>query len=258
MSLIIIKTPEEIEKIKAACAITAEVFERVAPWIKPGISTCDLDQIVYQTIVKHGAKPSFLNYGDPPFPGSACISINDEVVHGIPSKKRILQDGDIVSVDVGAYLDGFHSDAARTFLCGHVDPAVEKLVRVTEESFWIGIAQAQVGKRIGDISHAIQVHCESQGFGIVKELSGHGVGRDLHEDPEILNYGHAGKGPRLQAGMVIAVEPMVTLGSPRIAIEDDDWTIVTRDGRAAAHYENTVVIREDGPEILTCLERTRP
>lgn len=256
--MIIIKTPDEIEKIKAACAITAEIFTVIKPWIKPGISTWDLDQIVYETIVKHGARPSFLHYGDPPFPASACISINDEVVHGIPRKDRILRDGDIVSVDVGSYLNGFHSDAARTFLCGNVDPAVEKLVRVTEESFWIGIAQAQLGKRIGDISHAIQTHCESQGFGIVKELSGHGVGRDLHEDPEILNYGHAGKGPRLQEGMVIAVEPMVTLGSPQIALEDDDWTIVTRDGQAAAHYENTVVIREDGPEILTCLERTRP
>lgn len=256
--MIIIKTPDEIEKIKAACAITAEIFAVIKPWIKPGISTWDLDQIVYETIVKHGARPSFLHYGDPPFPASACISINDEVVHGIPRKDRILRDGDIVSVDVGSYLNGFHSDAARTFLCGNVDPAVEKLVRVTEESFWIGIAQAQLGKRIGDISHAIQTHCESQGFGIVKELSGHGVGRDLHEDPEILNYGHAGKGPRLQEGMVIAVEPMVTLGSPQIALEDDDWTIVTRDGQAAAHYENTVVIREDGPEILTCLERTRP
>ena len=256
--MIIIKTPDEIEKIKAACTITAEIFAVIKPWIKPGISTWDLDQIVYETIVKHGARPSFLHYGDPPFPASACISINDEVVHGIPRKDRILRDGDIVSVDVGSYLNGFHSDAARTFLCGNVDPAVEKLVRVTEESFWIGIAQAQLGKRIGDISHAIQTHCESQGFGIVKELSGHGVGRDLHEDPEILNYGHAGKGPRLQEGMVIAVEPMVTLGSPQIALEDDDWTIVTRDGQAAAHYENTVVIREDGPEILTCLERTRP
>ncbi|MDO5033549.1 MAG: type I methionyl aminopeptidase [Eubacteriales bacterium] len=255
--MIIIKTPAEIEKIKAACAITAEVFDQVAPYIKPGVSTWELDQVVYQTIVQKGARPSFLHYGDPPFPGSACISVNEEVVHGIPSKKRILQEGDIVSVDVGAYLDGFHSDAARTFLCGQVDPAVEKLVRVTEEAFWLGIGQAQLGKRIGDISHAIQEHCESQGFGIVRELSGHGLGRNLHEDPEILNYGPAGKGPRLQVGMVLAIEPMVTLGSPRIAIEDDDWTIVTRDGKAAAHYENTIVISEDGPEVLTCPERRR-
>lgn len=255
--MIIIKNEAEIEKIKASGAITAEVFARVKPAVKPGVSTADLNQIVHDCIVSHGAIPSFLNYGDPPFPAAACISVNEEVVHGIPSPDKILREGDIVSVDVGSYLDGYHSDACRTFLCGKVDPRIEELVRVTEESFWLGIEQAIPGKRIGDISHAIQSHCEAHGFGIIRELCGHGVGHNLHEDPEILNYGKAGKGIRLQEGMVLAVEPMVTLGSYRIVLLEDQWTIVTSDRKPASHYENTFVIRADGAEVLTCPERTR-
>lgn len=258
IGLIIIKSEQEIEKMKVAGAITASVFAAVAPHIVPGISTKQLDEIVYETIVSQGAVPSFLNYGDPPFPGSACISINEEVVHGIPSATRFLRDGDIVSVDVGAYIDGYHGDACRTFLCGEVSQELKDLVRVTEESFWIGVAKAVPGNRLGDISAAVQEHCEKHGYGIVRELTGHGIGRNLHEAPDLLNYGKAGHGVRLKPGMCLALEPMVTLGHYSIDVLDDEWTIVTRDGKAAAHYENTFAITEDGPVILTCPERTRP
>lgn len=253
--MIILKTPEEIAGIRASGEITARALREVEAYIKPGVSTWQLNAIVHDCICAHGAEPSFLHYGNPPFPASACISINQEVVHGIPSRERILRDGDIVSVDVGSCLNGLHSDACRTFLCGDVDDKVRELVRVTEEAFWLGVQQALPGKRLGDISHAVQAKCEAHGFGVVRELSGHGIGYQLHEAPEILNYGTAGKGLRLQEGMVLCLEPMITLGSYRIKLLDDAWTIVTRDGQPASHYENTFAIWADGPEILTCPER---
>lgn len=255
--MIILKTSEEIEHIRKACLITASVFEAVKPWIRPGVSTGQLNRVVDDTIRSQGATPSFLGYGEPPFPGAACISINEEVVHGIPSDKVILQDGDIVSVDVGSYLNGYHSDACRTFLCGNVSEEVKDLVKVTEESFWKAMEFAYPGKRLGDMSHAVQSHCEAHGYGIIRELSGHGIGQDLHEDPEILNYGKPGKGIRLESGMVLCLEPMVTLGSRQIMLTEDEWTIVTRDVKPASHYENTFVVTDDGPEILTCPERPR-
>ncbi len=250
--MVIIKTENEIDLMKESGAITASVFEVLEKKIRPGISTKDIDDLVYEHISSQGGTPSFLHYGEPPFPASACVSINEEVVHGIPAANRILKNGDIVSVDVGTFFQGFHSDACRTFLCGEVAEEVQKLVRVTEESFWKAVEKAVIGNRIGDISYAVQEHCEKHGFGVVRELSGHGIGRNLHEDPEILNYGRPGTGMRLAEGMVICIEPMITLGSPRISLLDDEWTIVTRDGKAASHYENTVAITRNGPIILTC------
>lgn len=242
----------------AAGEVVAAVFEAIRDKVVPGVSTGELDRIVHDTITGMGAHPSFLNYGTPPFPASSCISINEEVVHGIPAFDRILQDGDIVSVDVGAELDGFHGDACRTFLCGDVSPELRDLVRVTEESFWLGVKQAVSGNRLGDISHAVQEHCEKHGYGVVRALTGHGIGKKLHEAPDLLNYGRAGHGVRLSNGMCLALEPMITLGSYGIVQLDDGWTIVTDDGSAAAHYENTFAITEEGPLILTCPERTRP
>lgn len=256
--MIILKSPEEIQKIKAAGDILAECFEQVAQILKPGVSTLTINQAVDRTIRKHGAVATCIGYGDPPYPTAACVSVNEEVVHGIPSADRPVQDGDIVSVDVVCSLDGYNADACRTFLCGSVTPEVEALVRITEEAFWLAAKEAKVGRRLGDLAALVQNHCERHGLGIVRELSGHGIGRDMHEDPEVLNYGRPGTGLRLQAGMVICLEPMVTLGSPQIAILDDGWTIVTQDGKPASHYENTLAITEDGPLILTCPERRHP
>ncbi|MGI6580178.1 MAG: type I methionyl aminopeptidase [Saccharofermentanales bacterium] len=249
--MIILKTEQEIAIIKEACQITASIFTAVKPEIKAGISTYELDQIVYDTIVSQNAIPAFLNYGDPPFPGSACISINEEVVHGIPSKDRYLKDGDIVSIDVGAEYNGYFGDACRTFLVGDVRPKWQKLVEVTEQSFWKGIKQVKRGNRLGDIGHAVQTHCEKHGFGVIRDLTGHGIGANLHEDPNLLNYGRAGRGLRLEPGMVMCLEPMITEGGFHIKLMSDQWTIVTADRKAAAHYENTFVITEKGVEILT-------
>lgn len=237
--------------MKVAGAICASVFTAVRPHIRPGISTAELDKIITDTIRSQGANPACLNYGDPPFPGAACISINEEVVHGIPSKDRILQDGDIVTIDVVAEKDSYHGDAARTFFCGDVCDEWRELVRVTRECFWKGLAMAQVGKRLGDISHAVQVHAESHGYGVVRDLSGHGIGRDMHEDPDLLNFGRAGRGIRLEAGLCLALEPMITLGDYHVEMLSDEWTIVTADGSPAAHYENSFAVTEDGPLIFT-------
>lgn len=256
--MIILKTPEEIKEMQLAGAITASVFDAVAPHIRPGVSTLQLDHIARDTIVRQGAKPSFFHYGEPPYPGNACVSINDEVVHGIPREDRILEDGDIVSVDVGAYIHGFHGDAARTFLCGTVSPEWQKLVEVTEMSFWKGLEQAHVGNRLGDIGHAVQAYAESFGYGVVRDLTGHGIGHEMHEDPDVLNYGKAGHGLRLAEGMVLALEPMITEGSYHIEVLDDDWTCVTEDGKAASHYENSFAITANGPLLLTCPEHQRP
>ncbi len=252
--MIRIKSDEEILAMKKPGAVVASVFEAIAPLMKQGTSTGDIDRIAHQVIVDAGATPSFLGYGGPevvPFPAATCISIDDEVVHGIPSDDRILKDGMIVSVDVGAYFEGFHSDAARTYMIGDVLPRVRELVEVTEEAFWKGLEQAKPGNRIGDISSAVQEHCESHGFGVIRVLTGHGVGRELHESPNLPNYGRRGRGLRLQAGMTLALEPMVTLGSHNVVLTSNDWTFVTVDGQPAAHYENTFAITDDGPIVLT-------
>ncbi|MGI6076988.1 MAG: type I methionyl aminopeptidase [Fastidiosipilaceae bacterium] len=251
--MVIIKSAAEIEEMKKANQIVAMVLQDLEEFIKPGLTTAAIDQRAEALIRGEGAVPSFKGYGHPPFPASVCISINEAVVHGIPSEKIVIKDGDIVSVDCGAYIDGWHGDAARTFIIGEVDDKVRELVEVTEQAFWEGFQQAVPGNRLGDISAAIQKKAESHGFGVVRELTGHGIGRDMHEEPNVLNYGRAGRGLRLQPGMVLAVEPMITLGSKKVRLLDDNWTIVTADGKQASHYENTFAITEDGPIILTAL-----
>ncbi len=255
--MIVLKTDQEIDVIREACRITASCYEVVEQAIRPGISTYELDQLIYKHIKSCSAEPGFLNYGDPPFPGSACISINEEVVHGIPSKNRFLQEGDIVSVDLGARYQGYNGDSARTYLVGNVKKEWRDLVRVTEEAFWEGMKQVKKGNRLGDISHAVQVHAEKHGYGVIRELTGHGIGADLHEDPNLLNYGRSGRGFRLEQGMTLCLEPMITEGSYEIELMPDEWTIVTADGKAAAHYENAFAITSKGLEILTLTEKDR-
>lgn len=251
--MIQLKSHEDIEEMASAGRIVALVFKELETFIRPGISTLDIDLKCKDVIEGEGAICAFHRYGEPPFPGHVCVSVDDEVVHGIGLANRILEEGSIVSVDVGALLDNWYSDACRTYYVGRVHDEIRALVECTERAFWKGFEKAQIGNRLGDIQAAVQEEAESHGYGVVRELTGHGVGRGLHEDPSIPNYGRAGHGVRLQEGMVLAVEPMITLGSPRIAILDDDWTIVTQDGRAAAHYENTFAITKDGPRILTSL-----
>lgn len=249
--MILLKNQDEIANMKQSGAILAQVFAAMQEAIRPGVSTLQLDQIAREIIEAAGARPSFLHYGDPPFSGSICASVNDVVVHGVPSASVILKEGDIISIDVGACLNGWHSDACRTYPVGKISSELETLIRVTEECFFEGLAYAKPGLRLGDLQAAIQKHAESHGFGVVRELTGHGIGRSLHEEPNIPNYGKPGRGIRLEEGMVLAVEPMITLGSPRIYIGDDDWSIFTVDSRPAAHYENTFAILADGPMILT-------
>lgn len=251
--MIHIRTAAEMAEIAKAGRIVALVFEDLNSFIKPGISTLAIDERVEAIIRGEGAIPSFLNYGNPPFPASSCVSVNDEVVHGIPLASRILEEGDIVSVDVGAYLNGWHGDSARTYPVGEVSSEAKALIEHTEASFWKAFEEARIGNRIGDISHAVEAYAKQFNYGVVRELTGHGVGQDLHEDPQIPNYGPKGYGPRLQAGMILAVEPMLNLGTARIDILDDEWTIVTKDGKYSAHYEHTIGITEDGPVILTKL-----
>lgn len=233
--MIRLKSPEEIDRMRRAGAVVAAVFEKIAPLMLPGVTTYEIDRVAHEEIERHGAIPSFLDYPGEfsPFPAATCISIDSEVVHGIPSQERFLEDGMIVSVDVGAYLDEMHGDAARTYLIGEVDPEIRKLVEETEKSFWKGFEQAKIGNRIGDISHAVEAHVKPFGFGVIEVLTGHGVGYDLHEDPSLPNFDRKGRGVRLAAGMTLALEPMITLGSPRVQLEQDGWTFVTRDGKPA-------------------------
>ena len=244
--------------MREACKITAMAHYAVAEAIKPGITTKELDKIAEAVILKNGAIPSFKNYPSgykdvPNFPATACISINDEVIHGIPSKKTIIKDGDIVSVDLVALKNGYNGDAARTFMVGNVSPEAKRLVEVTKQAFFEGIKYARKGNRIGDISHAIGEYVKSQGYSVVREFEGHGIGKEMHEEPEIPNYGKAGRGIRLEPGMTLAIEPMVIAGKPDIWELEDGWTIVTQDGSLAAHYENTILITENDPEILTII-----
>ena len=213
------------------------------------MTTFELDKIIHDYIVKNGAKPSFLGYGG--FPASACISINNQVIHGIPSKKVSIQEGDIVSIDVGAYIDGFHGDTAYTFAVGKISEEAQQLLKVTEESLYKGIEQAIVGNRIGDIGHAVQEHCEAYGYGVVKKFIGHGLGRQLHESPEVPNFGREGHGPRLVAGMTIAIEPMINAVGEDVKTLPDGWTVLTKSGSLSAHFEHSVAVTPDGPVILT-------
>ena len=247
--MIKIKSQEEIELMREAGRITRDTLKVVEHSIKAGISTLELDKIAYDYIKSQNAVPSFKNYGG--FPGSICASVNDTVVHGIPSADIILKDGDIISIDVGAKYKGYHSDACRTFPVGKIDAKVKKLIKVTEQSFFEGIKGLKSGAFVGDISHRIQTFVEKNGYTIVRELVGHGIGKDLHEDPQVPNFGRSGSGPRLNANAVIAIEPMVNMGERNVVFMPDGWTCKTRDGMPSAHYENTVLITEDGIEILT-------
>ena len=246
--MIKIKNNEEIALMREAGKITAGALELAATLVKPGVSLIHIDSEMHRFITSHGATPSFLHYNG--FPASACISVNDEVIHGIPGK-RLLTEGDIVKVDVGACYKGYHGDAARTLFCGEVSEDAKRLERITRESFFEGIKYADPSHRLGDISHAIQEHVENAGFSVVKEFVGHGVGAHLHEDPEVPTSGRAGRGTRLYEGMTIAVEPMVNFGTAEVSVLDNDWTVVTDDGALSAHYENSILITENGPEILT-------
>ncbi len=247
--MVILKTAREIKDMSEACRLSNAALWAVEPYMKAGVSTKELDHVIHQFIVKAGAKPSFLGYSG--FPASACISLNDRVIHGIPSSHEILKDGDIVSVDVGAFYNGFHGDNAYTFRVGEVTPEADQLLRVTEESLMKGIAQATAGNRIGDISNAIQTYCESFGYGVVREFIGHGIGRSLHEDPEVPNFGKPGRGLRLVAGMTLAIEPMINLQGAGVRQLNDGWTVVTKSGSLSAHFEHTVLITEEGAKILT-------
>lgn len=253
--MVSLKTTDEIKKLKCAGRIVALVFEAVADIIKPGISTWEIDQVAERIIRGEGATPSFLHYGHPPFPASTCISINEEVVHGIPSRDRILVEGDIVSLDVGAFLDGYHGDAARTYAVGRISPEKAALIRVTEECFTKAFEAAVPGNRIGDVSFAVQQHAEAFGYGVVRELTGHGIGTRLHEEPDVPNFGRKGHGMRIAPGLVIAVEPMINMGTHKVRVLDDEWTIVTADRLPSAHYENTIAITADGPVITTKVDR---
>ena len=237
--------------MRRACRITANARALAGSMVKPGVSTRSIDKAVHDYIVAQGAKPSFLNYNG--FPASSCISVNSTIIHGIPGG-YVLQEGDIVSVDVGAYFEGFHGDCAATFACGAISTEAQRLIDVTEKSFYEGIRQARPGHRVSDISHAIQTYVESNGFSVVRSFVGHGVGRKLHEEPEVPNFGAPGRGPRLVKGMTLAIEPMVNAGIYDVRILKDGWTTVTADGKLSAHYENTVLITDGEPEILTVTE----
>ncbi len=256
--MVTIKSKSEIEKMKEACRVAALAQKAVEEAIKPGISTWELDKIAENTMRNNGAIPAEKGYpsgvrGVPAFPGSICASVNDEVIHGIPSKKVILKEGDIVSVDLVAFKDGFNGDCARTYIVGKIDKETQRLINVTKQAFFEGIKYAKKGNRLGDISHAIGEFVEKNGFSVVKEFQGHGIGRQMHEDPGIPNYGKAGRGIRLEPGMTLAIEPMVIYGGDGILQLDDGWTIITEDGTNAAHYENTILITEGEPEILTII-----
>ena len=250
--MIPIKTNEQLERMRVACRITALARKAAYDAVAPGVTTDDIDRIVRKTIEEAGAKPSFLGYGG--FPASACVSINDEVIHGIPSKKRVVRSGDIVKIDVGAYIGGFHGDCACTVPCGEVSEEAKRLIEVTRQSFYEGIKFAREGCRVSDISAAVQAYAQANGFSVVRSFVGHGVGRQLHESPEVPNFGRPGHGVRLQRGMTLAVEPMVNAGVYDVRVLSDGWTVKTKDGKLAAHYENTIAITDGEPEILTAID----
>ena len=246
--MITLKSEHEIELMRRAGKSTAAARALARDMVKPGVTTQQIDKAVYHFIKSQGATPSFLNYNG--YPASVCVSVNDEIIHGIPGK-RVLKEGDIVSVDVGAYIGGFHGDCAGTYPCGQVSDQALDLIRVTQQSFFEGLKFAREGYRLSDISHAVQEYVESHGYSVVREYVGHGIGRRMHESPEVPNFGNPGHGPRLLRGMTIAVEPMVNAGSAAIRQMSDGWTVKTADGRNAAHYENTILITDGDPELLT-------
>ena len=254
---IFLKTEDEIELMRHANQLVAKTLAEVGRHIKPGVTTLQLDKVAEEFIRDHGAVPTFKGFPNPyggPFPGSICTSVNDVVVHGIPDATTVLKDGDVISVDCGTLLEGFNGDSCYTFCVGEVSDDVRQLLKTTKESLYQAIEQAQAGKHIGDISSAVQTHCEQQGYGIVRELTGHGIGKEMHEDPPIPNYGRRGNGTMLKAGMCIAIEPMVTMGKKDIYMMPDRWTIRTRDGKPAAHFEHTIAIRKGKAEILSSFE----
>ena len=250
--MIPIKTNEQLERMRVACRITALARKAAYDAVATGVTTDDIDRIVRKTIEEAGAKPSFLGYGG--FPASACVSINDEVIHGIPSKKRVVRSGDIVKIDVGAYIGGFHGDCACTVPCGEVSEEAKRLIEVTRQSFYEGIKFAREGCRVSDISAAVQAYAQANGFSVVRSFVGHGVGRQLHESPEVPNFGRPGHGVRLQRGMTLAVEPMINAGVYDVRVLSDGWTVKTKDGKLSAHYENTIAITDGEPEILTAID----
>jgi len=249
--MVFFKSQDDIAKIRKASQVVAATLEKLGRSVQSGISTLELDAIAESEIRKSGAVPAFKGYRG--FPATLCVSINEEVIHGIPSKKT-LKDGDIVGLDLGAIWDGFYGDAARTFAVGDVSPKAKLLMDVTEKSLLLGIEQAQAGNRLGDIGYAVQSYAEKHGFSVVREFVGHGIGRSLHEDPQVPNYGQPGHGQRIKAGMVLAIEPMVCQGGPEVDILDDNWTAVTRDGKLSAHFEHSVAITPEGPVILSVVE----
>ncbi|MCD7722527.1 MAG: type I methionyl aminopeptidase [Clostridiales bacterium] len=247
--MIVLKGKKELQLMREACKISAEALMVAGEAVKPGISTKEIDAIAYKCIVKHGAVPNFLGLYD--FPATACISINNEVIHGIPSADRIIKDGDIVSIDLGAAINGYNGDNAATFAAGTCSPAAKRLMDATRESLARGIEAAVPGNRIGDIGYAVQTYCEALGYGVVRDFVGHGVGTKLHEDPSVPNFGRRGHGIRLLTGMTLAIEPMINQGTYEVKQLSDGWTVVTKDGKLSAHFENTVAITDNGPEILT-------
>jgi len=247
--MIVLKSAQEIDRMREAGRVTALTIERIVEEVRPGMSTADLDRIGERSIRSEGCTPSFLGYRG--FPASICVSVNDEIVHGIPSPKRILREGDVLSIDVGAVYEGYHGDSAVTIPIGRVSPEVERLIDVTRDSLERGMAEMVPGKRLSDIGHAVQERVEAEGFSVVRQFVGHGIGREMHEPPQIPNYGPGGRGPRLKPGMVFAIEPMVTAGGPEVHMLDDQWTAVTADGSLAAHFEHTILVTDAGPEVLT-------
>lgn len=254
---IFLKTEDEIELMRKANQLVGNTLGEICKHIKPGVTTLQLDRIAESFIRDNGGVPTFKNYPNPfggPFPASICTSVNDVVVHGIPDEKTVLRDGDIISVDCGAHLDGFNGDSCYTFCVGEVSAEIKKLLQVTKKSLYLGIENATAGKHLGDIGYAVQTYCESNGYGVVRELTGHGIGREMHEDPSVPNYGSSGSGVMLKAGMCIAIEPMITMGSRNICMMPDRWTIKTCDGKPAAHFEHTVAVYRGKAEILSSFD----
>ena len=252
--MILLKSPRELALMRRAGQVLAEVTERLTAWVGPGLSTQEIDEDVENFIRARGAAPAFKGYRG--FPATICVSINDEVVHGIPSPRRRVKEGDIVGLDLGCIVEGYYADCALTLAVGEVAPRVRELLDVTRDSLARAIAACWPGRRLSDVSHAVQQHVEAHGFAVVRQFVGHGIGRDLHEDPQVPNFGEPGRGPQLKPGMVLAIEPMVTMGSWEVRVLEDRWTAVTVDGSLAAHFEHTVAVTEDGPEILT--RKTEP
>ena len=255
--MIYLKTEEEVELLRQSNLLVGKTLAEIAKYIEPGVTTIRLDQIAEEFIRDNGAIPTFKGFPNPygsPFPSSICTSVNDVVVHGIPDDKTVLKEGDIISVDCGALLDGFNGDSCYTFCVGEVTPEIKKLLEVTKTALYLGIENAVAGKHVGDIGAAVQKHCEMYGYGVVRELTGHGIGREMHEDPSVPNYGSRGSGVLLKAGMCIAIEPMITLGARSIGMMPDRWTIKTCDGKPAAHFEHTIAVRRGKAEILSSFD----